>query len=406
VAFAGSRFQAVRAKDGALEPVRALVLRLKRHRLDFQRRSVQEGLRLLESFCEKHALLSRPFETNYAVSKAMAATLRRLGGGHTFGAETSAELVQSSLARFGELLQLIDLSPFRQRRQRHRISEVVLPKLFDAVSAYLGDEAAAASGGSTAAAPATTAEIPSSAPAKALSESELQEEELVLLDLLHAPDGSFLHSLANVMTRVENLSHVLAWACFDEAAKLANPLAVEQSDLRIVSLPRLKLTFQAREVGGSVRLYSVDHADLFITNERNETSALLKGIPHSLLLSDTNGKIDVLVPAWKPFRPAIAAEPFSTELVLGRNDSDWYNALDQPYYIYPVRRRKHTLSRVRAQATVRHRLSVAGACVALVPVLDHARFGALPPPSALPFGAVRKRHHARRHSLLGYEPLT
>ena len=28
-------------------------------------------------------------------------------------------------------------------------------------------------------------------------------------------------------------------------------------------------------------------------------------------------------------------EPFSTELVLGRNDSDWYAALDQPYYIFP-----------------------------------------------------------------------
>ena len=53
---------------------------------------------------------------------------------------------------------------------------------------------------------------------------------------------------------------------------LASPDAITQSDLRIVSLPRLKLTFQALPVGESVRLYSIDHADLYITNERNEVS--------------------------------------------------------------------------------------------------------------------------------------
>ena len=85
-----------------------------------------------------------------------------------------------------------------------------------------------------------------------------------------------------------------------------------------------------------VRLYSVDHADLFITNERNETSSLLTGLPHALLLSDSNGKIDVLVPVWKPYRPRIASEPFSTELVLDRSSWEWLGALDQPYYMYPV----------------------------------------------------------------------
>ena len=35
---------------------------------------------------------------------------------------------------------------------------------------------------------------------------------MVLLDLLHAPDGSYLASLATLMARVENLSDVLAWA--------------------------------------------------------------------------------------------------------------------------------------------------------------------------------------------------
>eukprot|EP00967_Tisochrysis_lutea_P034908 scaffold41760_cov32-Tisochrysis_lutea.AAC.2 len=147
---------------------------------------------------------------------------------------------------------------------------------------------------------------------------------------------------------------------------LASPDAITQSDLRIVSLPRLKLTFQALPVGESVRLYSIDHADLYITNERNEVSNiaqvvivfglvsslapsrrslepiltlvvpyeqvanLLDGIPHSLLLSNSNGEMSVLVPAWPPVRPHIDAVPFSTELVLDRADSIWAQALEHP----------------------------------------------------------------------------
>ena len=85
-----------------------------------------------------------------------------------------------------------------------------------------------------------------------------------------------------------------------------------------------------------MRLYSVDHADLFITNERNETSAMLHGIPHSLLLSNSNGEMSVLVCGWSPCRPAIQAVPFSTDLVLDRSDTKWFGCLEHPYYVYPV----------------------------------------------------------------------
>jgi hypothetical protein len=158
----------------------------------------------------------------------------------------------------------------------------------------------------------------------------------VLIDLLNAPAGSYLHSLADVMARVETLSHVLVWARYDERADLGHPTTITQSDLHVVSLPRLKLTFQARQVGDSVRLFSVDHADLFISNARDETTKLLAGIPHSLLLSNSNGEMSVLVPAWEPVRPRVSAVPFTTELVLNRMDSTWNARLEHPYYIYPV----------------------------------------------------------------------
>ena len=85
-----------------------------------------------------------------------------------------------------------------------------------------------------------------------------------------------------------------------------------------------------------MRLYSVDHADLFISNERNETSRMLEGIPHSLLLSNSNGEVSVLVPSVPTIRPMIRTIPFSTELVLDRSDSKWMAALENPYYVYPV----------------------------------------------------------------------
>jgi len=61
----------------------------------------------------------------------------------------------------------------------------------------------------------------------------------------------------------------------------------------LIELPRLKLTFVGREDHEKkYRLYSLDHVDLFITNDRNElTSKMLAGIPHSILLSNIRGKL-------------------------------------------------------------------------------------------------------------------
>jgi len=86
-----------------------------------------------------------------------------------------------------------------------------------------------------------------------MSASDFDAEELVLLDLLHAPPDSYLHHLASVMARVEALSHVLAWAKYDDRHALGRGDAISQSELRLVSLPRLKLTFQAIRVGEAVR---------------------------------------------------------------------------------------------------------------------------------------------------------
>ena len=37
-----------------------------------------------------------------------------------------------------------------------------------------------------------------------------------------------------------------------------------------------------------------------------------------------------------PVRPRVASQPFTTQLVLNRNDSRWNDSLAQRYYLYPV----------------------------------------------------------------------
>ena len=106
--------------------------------------------------------------------------------------------------------------------------------------------------------------------------------------------------------------------------------------IKCVELPRLKLVFEPR--GG--RLYSLDHADLFITNARHELiTSLVAGIPHALILSNAQDEKQLLVPVMCPVRPPIRGRPFSTRLVMDRTSPEakkWYGALTQRYYLYPV----------------------------------------------------------------------
>lgn len=71
--------------------------------------------------------------------------------------------------------------------------------------------------------------------------------------------------------------------------------------------------------------------------QRDElTDELLGGIPHSLLLSNSNGERSVLVAADPAVRPVIGSVPFSTALVIDQDDGGWASALENPYYVYPV----------------------------------------------------------------------
>ena len=183
------------------------------------------------------------------------------------------------------------------------------------------------------------------------------EPEMLLLDLMHAPIDTPLFSIARQLCRIEDLSHVLAWipavpyddllsaderaeharvaaelaaagkprACVPPTAELVKRRSEAASPVRArgtrvlvqrIELPRLKIAFQARTDGdGVTRLYSLDHTSLFVpVQAREDVGKLLRGIPHSILLSNHNGELHVLVPNVYVTRPAIGNAPFSTEL--------------------------------------------------------------------------------------------
>jgi thiol-disulfide isomerase/thioredoxin len=158
------------------------------------------------------------------------------------------------------------------------------------------------------------------------------ENKMLLLDLMYAPRRSRLFSLAKTLSRIENLSHVCVWTRDVSAVK------TRTCSIDLVDLPRLKLSFTAKEDhNGTARLFSLDHADLFVSTKYDSfSSKLMASIPFSLLMSNLRGENQLLIPVLPPRRPNVLTEPFSTEIVLDRSNKKWTQSLSQHFYLYPV----------------------------------------------------------------------
>lgn len=167
---------------------------------------------------------------------------------------------------------------------------------------------------------------------------KLDSEDLVMLNLLYAPGTSRLHSILRVLSRVETAGYILAWTKAENCTNkrfAPEPLEYGCPPIDLIELPRLKLAFEGRfDHAGEYRLYSIDHADLFISNERNPTySKMIIGIPHSILLSNVRGEMQIVVPVLSVARPVIKDEPFSTFIVPNRTA---VSSLAERFFLYPV----------------------------------------------------------------------
>ena len=162
----------------------------------------------------------------------------------------------------------------------------------------------------------------------------------ILLNLLRAEPGTPLHSIAATMSRLDNLSHVLAWSNSD--AYLG-----EEVDITMIELPRLKMRFQVRNSGGIVRLHSLDYDGVHICDQPDASVLrLAKDIPHAVVLESVGGQKSMLVPNYALERVVIRSCPLNTELVLKASKFDdleefwakdqWATSVQTRFYIYPI----------------------------------------------------------------------
>ena len=118
-------------------------------------------------------------------------------------------------------------------------------------------------------------------------------EHIVCSKKLKSPIGQTL-------TRLENLSHILGQMSMIKRLHRFGKGCPKVDG--IVELPRLKLAFTSREDhAGNINLYSIDHADLYITNKRpHMIGKILEGIPHSLVMSNSQHELSVLAAVLSP----------------------------------------------------------------------------------------------------------
>lgn len=181
------------------------------------------------------------------------------------------------------------------------------------------------------------------------------KEDLILLNPLGAPEGSLLARTADLMTRIEDLSHLLVWAKMEDLDSASMDIERESHAVCLIELPRLKITFQPRlDADGTLRLYLTDHAGWFVSDRytitdssameeeggnsfaKKQLEVLLKGMENSLVLENNSREVQVLVANHDVYRPKIQGEPFTTQLVFDRGSLGWQQAVDMRYYLYPV----------------------------------------------------------------------
>ena len=93
---------------------------------------------------------------------------------------------------------------------------------------------------------------------------------LNLLDTVGSGSASVLHRLATVLTRIEDLSHILVWTTSDNIERGADADADADSSwvhIALVELPRLKVRFQPMKgADGAVRLHLLEQGGWFVSD--------------------------------------------------------------------------------------------------------------------------------------------
>jgi hypothetical protein len=169
---------------------------------------------------------------------------------------------------------------------------------------------------------------------------------MTLLDIRTAPPSSLLKRIGMLLSRLDNLSHVLVWS-FSKVVS-----GNDASSIDMIELPRVNLSFKAKRVetvDGNIecRLYSNDHDGLYIstaTESREIAEKLLGSISHFIVLQNSDNDLFVLMPGCAlPRRLNTDGTALSVQVLLDRRNKEWIDNLGEVRcYLYPVHNSKGT----------------------------------------------------------------
>ncbi|GET91119.1 hypothetical protein, conserved [Leishmania tarentolae] len=185
--------------------------------------------------------------------------------------------------------------------------------------------------------------------------------DYVLVNLLHCRN---LSHLLQMLTRIEDCSHILVWGRRCPAADTAmrNATAVEEGaehwlrvedttdagrcvQIEIIEMPRLRVRFYTSTDGASsrARLFLADQPgwrlaewDDFHASRWQQLRALQEPFQQCLLLCNSTHEVAILCPNHDFAPMKIDDDPFNPMLLFDRSSYTWREAVPSPFYVYVV----------------------------------------------------------------------
>jgi hypothetical protein len=197
-----------------------------------------------------------------------------------------------------------------------------------------------------------------------------------LLHLAEVASSHPLRPLLDVLTKVEDASHILVWGV-DQAAAAGEGVANEEDAVRtgsasgtflihLIELPRLRAKFQPKPISEgthtTTRLLLLDHPGWMLATDADlappplqaqqlpDTGAVVKDMvdrrkglqqlaapfPQHMILRNVSEEFALFVPNHDFAKLIVQDNPYATELLFDRSSLQWQESVPSPFYLYNV----------------------------------------------------------------------
>ena len=163
---------------------------------------------------------------------------------------------------------------------------------------------------------------------------------LTLLNVVSAPPSSLLKRVGMMLSRLDNLAHVLVWS------KSTVQSAHSHASIDYIELPRVNLSFKPGEFTNAdgqkeFRIYSNDYDGLFVatsSESREMAETLLGDVSHFIVLQNAENDLFILMPGCAlPRRLHTDGSRLSVQVLLDRRNQEWIDNIGEVRcYLYPI----------------------------------------------------------------------